>query len=62
MKKLLELTTHIAAGTGILLCAVGVIGRVAGHYHIAGVEASSLFQAGTGAMVFACLVMLYQGR
>jgi type IV secretory pathway VirB2 component (pilin) len=58
MQQLLTLTGHIAAIVGILICFASGMARIAGHYHLAGYESTTLFTVGIGLMVFACLVKL----
>ena len=58
MKKLLYPLGNIAAAFGILLCSSSGLARVSGLYHLAGYEATSIFTAGIGVMVFASLVKL----
>lgn len=43
---------------GLILCAVSGLARIAGGYYVADFEATSLFIAGTGLMVLACLLKL----
>jgi hypothetical protein len=58
MHKLLELTGSIAGVSGVLVCAISGLSRVAGLYYLAGYESTTLFIVGTGLMVFACLAKL----
>ena len=58
MQQLLTLAGSIAAISGILLCAISGVTRLSGAYHLAGYEATTLFSAGIGLMVFACLAKL----
>ena len=43
---------------GILACVAAVLARVLGHYYLLGVEAESLLQAGTSAVVIGCFALL----
>ena len=43
---------------GILACLVAVVARLLGHYYLFGVEAESLLQAGTSAVVIGCFALL----
>ena len=43
---------------GALLCAVGVVARVAGEFWLMGFESMTLFETGVGVMVGACLLKL----
>ena len=58
MQQLLALAGNIAALVGIALCAISGLARLAGQYHLAGFENTTLFLAGVGLMVFACLLKL----
>ncbi len=58
MQQLLTLTGHIAGIVGTLICFASGMARIAGHYHLAGYESTTLFTVGIGLMVFACLVKL----
>jgi hypothetical protein len=58
MQRLFYLGGSIAAILGILLCTISGLARVSGLYHLAGYEATSIFTAGIGVMVFACVVKL----
>lgn len=58
MPQLVSLTSNMAAVLGLLLCAISGLARIAGFYYIAGYESTALFVAGTGLMVFACLIKL----
>jgi hypothetical protein len=60
MTKNLGIIANIIAVLGVLLCFVAGVARLAGNYHVLGYEAMTLFQAGTGLMVFACLAKLQQ--
>ena len=58
MQQLLRLTGSVAGVLGVLICAISGLARVSGIYYLAGYEATAIFMAGTGVMVFACLVKL----
>ena len=58
MHQLLRLTGSIAGIVGVLLCAVAGLARISGNYYLGGYETTAIFTAGTGIMVFACLVKL----
>lgn len=48
-----------AAGlAGLIVCAVSGLARISGGYYLANYETMSLFTAGTGLMVLACLLKL----
>ena len=58
MQQLLKLTGSVAGVLGALLCGIAGLARLSGMYYLAGYEATAIFMAGTGVMVFACLVKL----
>ena len=58
MERVITIIGNLAALVGILLCLVSGVARVTGSYHVAGYAAMTLFQAGTGLMVLACLCKL----
>jgi hypothetical protein len=43
---------------GVLACAVAVAARLLGNYYLFGLEAGSLLQAGTSAVVIGCFGLL----
>lgn len=51
---------NIATILGILLCVVAGIARVSGSYYFLGYESMTIFLAGAGIMLVACLAKLYQ--
>jgi hypothetical protein len=58
MYKNLVLAGSIAGYLGALTCLVAGLARIAGFYYLAGYQSTTLFNAGVGLMVFACLVKL----
>ena len=58
MERVITIIGNLAALVGILLCLVSGVARATGSYLIAGYAAITLFQAGTGLMVLACLCKL----
>lgn len=60
MDKLLEITGHIGAGLGILVCLLAGVSRLAGYYYFLGFETITLFIGGIALMVMACLARLYR--
>jgi type IV secretory pathway VirB2 component (pilin) len=58
MHQLLRLTGLIAGVLGVLVCAISGLARLFGVYYLGGYESTAIFMAGTGIMVFACLVKL----
>jgi len=58
MERVITIIGNLAALVGILLCLVSGVARATGSYQIAGYAAITLFQAGTGLMVLACLCKL----
>jgi len=62
MQKVLALIGSITGIAGILLCLIGGLTRVGGAYYLGGYEVTTLFSAGTGLMIFACLARLEEMR
>ena len=58
MQQLLSLTGSIASVLGIIICIASGLARLAGNYHLAGYESTTLFTVGVGLMVFAWLAKL----
>ncbi len=58
MQSLFNLTGTLAGAVGALLCLAAGLTRLTGAYHLAGLEATTIFMVGTGLMVFACLLKL----
>lgn len=58
MYKNLVLAGSISGILGALLCLVAGLARIAGFYYLAGYQSTTLFIAGLGLMIFACLVKL----
>ena len=58
MHNLLNLAGTIAGALGVLLCLTAGISRLSGTHYLVGLETTTIFVAGTGLMVFACLLKL----
>lgn len=58
MGNSLVLAGRAVGALGILACVVAVLARLLGHYYLLGVEAESLLQAGTSAVVIGCFALL----
>ena len=58
MYKNLVLAGSIAGILGALICLITGLARIAGFYYLVGYQSMTLFNAGVGLMVFACLVNL----
>ena len=58
MYKNLVLAGSIAGILGALICLIAGLARMAGFYYLLGYQSTTLFTAGVGLMVFACLVKL----
>ena len=58
VERLLSLTGNLVAVTGLTLCFVAGVVRLSGDYHLSGYSAMTIFLAGTGLMVMACLAKL----
>ena len=62
MGNSLVLVGRLSGGVGILTCVAAVIARLLGHFYLFGVEAESLLQAGTSAVVIGCFALLLSGN
>jgi hypothetical protein len=58
MYKSLVLSGSISGILGALTCLIAGLARIAGYYYLAGYQSTTLFTAGVGLMVFACLIKL----
>ncbi len=58
MYKHLALAGSILGILGVLICFISGLARVAGYYYLVGFQSTTVFNAGVGMMVFACLVKL----
>lgn len=58
MKGLMNQLGTAAGLLGVIVCAVSGLARLSGGYYVANYEIMSVFTAGTGLMVFACLLKL----
>lgn len=58
MNKNLALLGSVSGILGIVICFISGLGRVAGFYYIMGFQSTTVFNAGVGLMVFACLMKL----
>jgi len=59
MKKLIGNFGLLSGLIGALFCLVAVIGRISGYFYIYSFEALTLLFVGIAAMVFACMIKLY---
>ena len=55
MAKLISLVGNMVAVIGVLMCLGAGVVRLLGHFHLLGYSAMTIFMAGTGLMVMACL-------
>lgn len=56
MKSLIHLSANVAAVLGVLSCVAAALTRLSGVFYLpGGIEAITVFELGTGMMVFACL-------
>jgi hypothetical protein len=56
-----RLINHLGTAVGllgVLVCAVSGLTRISGSFYMGGYAATTLFGAGVGLMVFACLLKL----
>jgi hypothetical protein len=58
MDKILNAIGNLLALSGILICAITVLTRLAGSYYLAGFELKVWFLVGVGLMVAAALAKL----
>jgi hypothetical protein len=58
MAHMLVLAGRATGALGVLACLVAVLVRLSGHFYLFGVEAGSLLQAGTAAVVIGCFALL----
>jgi hypothetical protein len=58
MGNTLVLAGRALGALGVVACIVAVLARLLGHYYLLGVEAESLLQAGTSAVVIGCFALL----
>jgi len=59
MARLFRIAGHVLALAGVLLCLLAGGTRLAGLYTLLGFESMTLYVAGIGLMVAACLARLY---
>lgn len=59
MNALMLVTGRGVGLLGLVLCAIAVIGRLAGNHWIGGFQAVTLLFAGVAAMVAACFLLLW---
>ena len=55
MERLIALAGDLAAVAGLAMCLVAALVRLAGNYHLFGYSLMTIFLAGTGLLVLACL-------
>lgn len=60
MEKLYGSIANTAAIIGLLVCIWAGIVRISGNHYLLGFELMSLFLAGSGLLLLACLAKLYQ--
>jgi hypothetical protein len=58
MYKYLTLAGSLSGILGTLICFIAGLARIADYYYLAGYQSTTVFIAGMGMMVFACLVKL----
>ena len=59
MSKVLDLSEKFIAILGLILCVIAGAVRLTGAYHLAGIEAITLFIVGMGIMLAAVLLKLH---
>ena len=55
MASLISLAGNMVAVIGVLMCLGAGVVRLLGNFHLFGYSAMTIFMAGTGLMVMACL-------
>ncbi len=58
MERLILLAGNLVAVIGLLMCLGAAMVRLSGHFHLYGYSAMTIFMAGTGLIVIACLAKL----
>ena len=58
MENLLTTAGRLIGAVGVVLCALTMIWRLLGNYHLAGFQLATLFQAGTSTVVIGCFLLL----
>ena len=58
MNKLLHYLGTASGLLGVILCVASGLTRMSGSFYLGGYAATTLFMAGIGLMVFACLLKL----
>lgn len=59
MQKMLSGLGSVLGALGAMRCLAAGVARLAGHFHLGGFEAMTLFQGGVGLMVAGCLARLH---
>ena len=59
MSAILVWIGRVAGVIGVLVCALGAIARVTGHYTVGNYQAGTLLLAGIASMVAGCLALLW---
>lgn len=59
MKDTWSLMGSVTGFAGLLIGLVAIGARLAGHYHLGGFEALTLFQGGVGLLVAGCFFKLH---
>lgn len=66
MERLISLAGNLLAVIGLMICLGAGLVRLSGNFHLFGYSAMTVFMAGTGLMVMACLakleLLLLRGR
>jgi len=66
VERLISLAGNLLAAIGLMICLGAGLVRLSGNFHLFGYSAMTVFMAGTGLMVMACLakleLLLLRGR
>jgi hypothetical protein len=58
VERLILLAGNLATVIGLVMCLGAGVVRLSGHFHLYGYSAMTIFIAGTGLIVMACLAKL----
>lgn len=59
MDRLLLLVGRLAGLLGLGLCLIAAVSRLSGNFWVAGFQVGTLLQAGIGALIVGCFLLLW---
>lgn len=59
MDKFMGMVSKISAVIGVLVCILAGLIRIAGNYHVLGIEAQTIFIVGMSGMLLSILIKLH---